>query len=52
MSMVTSVSDSYYSYRIAVCDPAGFCGAESNAAGLIHSAAKESVMTICGNKES
>jgi hypothetical protein len=36
----------YYSYRLAVCDPSGFCGAESNAAGLIHSAAEESVMDL------
>lgn len=36
----------YYSYRLVVCDPAGFCGAESNAAGLIHSAAEESVMDL------
>jgi len=36
----------YYSYRIVACDPAGFCGAESNAAGLIHSAAEESVMDL------
>jgi hypothetical protein len=26
----------FYSYRLVVCDSAGFCGAESNAAGLIH----------------
>jgi hypothetical protein len=26
----------YYSYRLVVCGPEGFCGAESNAAGLIH----------------
>jgi len=36
----------YYSYRIVACDPAGFCGAESNAAGLIHSSAEESVMDL------
>ena len=36
----------YYSYRLVVCDPAGFCGAESNAAGLIHTAAEESVRDL------
>jgi hypothetical protein len=36
----------FYSYRLVGCDPAGFCGAESNAAGLIHSAAEESVMDV------
>ena len=36
----------YYSYRLVVCDPAGFCGAESNAAGLIHSAAEGSVKDL------
>ncbi|MEK7375201.1 MAG: hypothetical protein AABZ85_09300 [Thermodesulfobacteriota bacterium] len=26
----------FYSYRVAVCDPAGHCGEASNEAGLIH----------------
>ena len=31
----------FYSYRIVVCDVSGFCGAESNAAGAIHTAPEE-----------
>jgi hypothetical protein len=31
----------YYSYRIEVCDPAGFCGGGSNEAGLVHSTSEE-----------
>ena len=36
----------YYSYRLVVCNPARLCGAESNAAGLIHSAAEGSVKDL------
>lgn len=36
----------YYSYRLVVCNPAGFCGAESNAAGLIHTADEGSVKDL------
>jgi hypothetical protein len=36
----------YYSYRIIVCDPAGFCGGGSNEAGLVHSAAEESMTDL------
>lgn len=40
------IAGRYYSYRLAACDPKGFCGAESNAAGLIHSAIKDSMMEV------
>jgi hypothetical protein len=40
------IAGRYYSYRLVVCDPNGFCGAESNPAGLIHSAAKDSVTDV------
>ncbi len=36
----------YYSYRLAACNPARLCGAESNAAGLIHTAAEGSVREL------
>ncbi|MBA4421543.1 MAG: hypothetical protein C0390_00415 [Syntrophus sp. (in: bacteria)] len=36
----------YYSYRLVVCNPAGVCGAESNPAGLIHTAAEGSVKDL------
>lgn len=36
----------YYSYRLVVCNPARLCGAESNAAGLIHTAAEGSVKDL------
>lgn len=36
----------YYSYRLVVCNPTGLCGAESNAAGLIHTSAGGSVKDL------
>jgi hypothetical protein len=38
--------DHYYSYRLVVCNPAGLCGAESNPAGLIHTATEGSVKDL------
>jgi hypothetical protein len=40
------IAGRYYSYRLATCDPNGFCGSESNAAGLIHEAIKNSVTDV------
>lgn len=36
----------YYSYRLVVCTPAGLCGRESNAAGLIHTPTGESIRDL------